>query len=152
VADILVRRAKREEADLLTDLVVRVKASWGYDEAFMTECREELTLTIEKMEAWTVWVAECDQKIAGLIALAPCDDRAEIEDFMVEPAFQGRGVGAALMTALLNECRRRGLRTIELDADPNAEPIYHRLGFVTVGRSESKSIPGRTLPRMTRNV
>jgi len=35
-----------------------------------------------------------------------------------------------------------------LDADPNAEPIYRRLCFNTVGLAPSQSIPGRMLPRM----
>ena len=35
-------------------------------------------------------------------------------------------------------------------AAPNAEAIYARLGFRTIGRSPSGSIPGRTLPRMKR--
>lgn len=152
MADISVRRAKIEEASVLTDLAMRAKASWGYDDAFMALCRDELTLTHEKMETWTIWVAICDEQIAGMIALSQRGDTAELEDFMVEPAFQGRGVGGALMTALLDECRALGLRTVGLDADPNAEPIYRKLGFVTVGRSPSRSIPGRTLPRMTRNL
>jgi hypothetical protein len=37
---------------------------------------------------------------------------------------------------------------VEVDADPNAEAIYARLGFKTFARSPSGSIPGRTLPRM----
>lgn len=147
-----VRRARLEEAGVLTELSMRAKASWGYDEAFMTQCRDELTLTPAKMQAWTVWVAECDGAVAGMIALAADGDDAELEDFMVEPAFQGRGVGAALMAAFLDECRARGARRISVDADPHAEPIYRKLGFVTVGASPSGSIPGRMLPRMRRSV
>jgi ribosomal protein S18 acetylase RimI-like enzyme len=54
------------------------------------------------------------------------------------------------MDALLAEARARGLDRIGLDADPNAETIYRKLGFETVGRSPSRSIPGRPLPRMVR--
>jgi GNAT superfamily N-acetyltransferase len=152
VTEVLVRKARLEEADALTELSMRAKASWGYDEAFMAQCRAELTVTREKMEAWSVWVAECDGRVAGVIALARDGDGAEIEDFMVEPAFQGAGVGSALMRELMDECRTHGLATIRVDADPNAEAIYHKLGFVTVGRSPSGSIPGRTLPRMARTI
>ena len=42
----------------------------------------------------------------------------------------------------------QGAKTLEVDADPNAEVIYARLGFRTIGRSPSGSIPGRWLPRM----
>jgi GNAT superfamily N-acetyltransferase len=145
-----VRIARSEDAARLTDLAMRAKASWGYDAAFMEQCRAELTLTAEKMDSWTVWVAEHDGRLAGMIALATDGARAELEDFMVEPSLQGLGVGRALMDALLAECRRLGLESVGLDADPNAEPIYQKLGFSTVGRSPSRSIPGRMLPRMVR--
>jgi len=144
---ITVRRARVEEAGALTELAMRAKASWGYDAAFMAACRDELTLTPQKLAAWTVWVAEADREIAGMVALS-LDGGAEVEDFFVEPAFQGRGVGAALMAELLAACRRAGAAVLEVDADPNAEPIYARLGFETFRRSPSGSIPGRWLPRM----
>lgn len=123
MSGVSVRIARREEAAPLTDLTMRAKASWGYDAGFMERCRVELTLTAEKMDSWTVWVAEYDGRVAGLIALKTYGARAELEDFMVEPDLQGLGVGRALMNALLAECRRLGLESIGLDADPNAEPI-----------------------------
>jgi GNAT superfamily N-acetyltransferase len=142
------RLARLDEAELLTELALRAKASWGYDEAFMAQCRAELTLTPEKFAAWTIWIAEIDGSVAGFAALRPNGEIAELEDFMVEPERQGRGVGRLLMQAFLSEARIRGFRRAGLDADPNAEPIYRRLGFETVGRAPSRSIPGRTLPRM----
>jgi GNAT superfamily N-acetyltransferase len=152
MSDVSVRRARPEEAADLTALAMRAKASWGYDADFMAQCRAELTLTADKMASWTVWVAEQGGQIAGMIALAAEGESAELEDFMVEPGFQGMGVGRALMDALLAECHRLGLASIGLDADPNAEPVYRKLGFTTVGQSPSGSIPGRMLPRMVREV
>jgi len=147
MGEVTIREARADEAEALTRLAMRAKASWGYDAAFMDACRAELTLTPEKMAAWTVWVAEADGAIAGMIALR-LDGGAEVEDFFVEPDFQGRGVGGALMATLLGACREAGATTLEVDADPNAEAIYARLGFTTFARSPSGSIPGRTLPRM----
>lgn len=143
-----IRAARSEEADLLTGLALRSKASWGYSEAFIEACRAELTLTPEKMAGWKIWVAELDGGVAGMIALRCEDGRAELEEFFVEPAFQQRGVGSALFAVLTDACRAAGARELGLDADPSAEAIYERLGFRTVGRSPSGSIPGRTLPRM----
>lgn len=144
---LIIRAARPEEAEALTELAIRAKASWGYDAAFMVACRAELTMTPERLAAWRVWVAEADGEIVGMIALS-LDDGAEVEDFFVEPAFQGHGVGGALMAALLDACRATGVQALMVEADPNAEAIYARLGFVIVGRSPSGSIPGRTLPRM----
>ena len=66
----------------------------------------------------------------------------------MEPSLQGKGLGGALITTLLKDCRAKRATTLMVDADPNAETIYARLGFATVGRSPSGSIPGRFLPRM----
>ncbi|MBU1375978.1 MAG: GNAT family N-acetyltransferase [Alphaproteobacteria bacterium] len=147
MGDITIRWARGDEAAALSALALRAKASWGYDAAFMEACRAELTLTPEQMARWTIWVAEADGAIAGMIALN-LTDGAVVEDFFVEPDVQGRGVGATLMATLLAACREAGVTTLEVDADPNAEGIYARLGFVTFARSPSGSIPGRTLPRM----
>jgi GNAT superfamily N-acetyltransferase len=78
--------------------------------------------------------------------LQPGSDNAEIEDFFVDPNFHGRGIGTTLMST--KTCLSCGVKAVGLDADPNAEGVYSRLGFVTVGRSPSRSIPGRMLPRM----
>lgn len=142
-----VRRARSGDEAALTALALRAKASWGYDEAFMAACREELTFTEQKMTAWSVWVAEADGELAGMIALS-LGGVAEVEEFFVEPRLQGRGLGTILMAELVAAARSAGVKTLEVDADPNAESIYERLGFATVGRSPSGSIPGRWLPRM----
>jgi GNAT superfamily N-acetyltransferase len=147
MSEVTVRAARPEEAARLSELALRAKASWGYDAAFMEACRAELTLTPEKVAAWRVWVAEADGEIAGMVALN-LGVGAEVEDFFVEPQHQGRGVGGALMAELLAAARAAGASTVEVDADPNAEAIYARLGFETFGRSPSGSIPGRWLPRM----
>jgi GNAT superfamily N-acetyltransferase len=147
MGDVVVRPARGDEAETLTELALRAKASWGYDAAFMEACRAELTLTPSKLSTWQVWVAEADGQVAGMIALSLAEG-AEVEDFFVEPQFQGRGVGGALMAKLLDAARAAGAEVLEVDADPNAEAIYAKLGFETFGRSPSGSIPGRWLPRM----
>jgi ribosomal protein S18 acetylase RimI-like enzyme len=146
----LVRLAEPDECDALTALAMRAKASWGYPDDFMSACQPELTMTQAKITAWTVWVAQSGQTICGMIALnlQPGSDKAEIEDFFVDPNFHGRGIGATLMSTLLETCLSCGVKAVGMDADPNAEGIYNRLGFTTVGRSPSRSIPGRMLPRM----
>jgi GNAT superfamily N-acetyltransferase len=80
--------------------------------------------------------------------IAGIKGNAELEDFFVHPSYQGRGIGRALMSTVLRRCRARSVRVLSVDADPNAEHIYQQFGFATLGRSPSRSIPGRTLPRM----
>jgi GNAT superfamily N-acetyltransferase len=143
-----VRRARTDEADALTELAMRAKASWGYPPEFMAACRAELTMSRQKIAGCEMWVAELDGRLAGMIALRVDGAAAELNDFFVEPDLQGRGVGGALMARFIEACRAAGCVRVRVDADPNAEPIYARFGFRTIGRSPSGSIPGRFLPRM----
>ena len=101
------RLAKPDECDALTALAMRAKASWGYPDDFMCACQPELTMTPAKIAAWMVWVVQSDQTICGMIALnlQRGSDNAEIEDFFVDPNFHGRGVGATLMSTLLEKSR-----------------------------------------------
>jgi len=48
---VTIRRARSDEAGVLTDLSMRAKRSNGYDEAFMEACRAELTVTAARMES-----------------------------------------------------------------------------------------------------
>jgi GNAT superfamily N-acetyltransferase len=150
VAGMTIRQARADDAEKLTALALRSKASWGYSEEFMAACREELTLTAARLDAWDVWVAVVNDEPAGMIALRLEADaaKAEIEDFFVEPELQGRGIGRALASAALAACRQKGVQFVRVDADPNAEAMYRRIGFQCIGRAPSGSIPGRTLPRM----
>ncbi len=146
-----IRRAALSDRGALTDLCMRSKQSNGYDDAFMAQCAEELRVR----EAWITeddfWLAEADTgRPVGCIRLSVSQDgtTGEVETCFVDPDWQGRKIGRALFEKLLDEARRLKLTRLGLDADPLAEPFYARMGFETIGRSPSGSIPGRTLPRM----
>ncbi|UKE45782.1 MULTISPECIES: GNAT family N-acetyltransferase [Xanthomonas translucens group] len=51
----------------------------------------------------------------------------------VLPAWRGRGVGSALLAALIEEARRRHWPRLELQAPPAALDFYARHGFLPVG-------------------
>jgi ribosomal protein S18 acetylase RimI-like enzyme len=63
----------------------------------------------------------------------------EIVRFYVDGAFQGRGVGAALMQESLDETQRRGADTVWLQVwseAPWAIGFYQRMGFAVVGSAK----------------
>jgi len=45
------------------------------------------------------------------------------------PEWRGRGVGAAIVDALLKESRRAGAKRVSLDAEPHARRLYEKAGF-----------------------
>jgi GNAT superfamily N-acetyltransferase len=61
---------------------------------------------------------------------------ALILDVVVAEAARGTGVGAVLMTAVVDHPRLAGVRSLELVCQPELEPFYARWGFTAqVGRS-----------------
>lgn len=143
------RLARLDEAALLTDIAMRSKQSNGYDDAFMAACREELTVTRERMAGLEYWVAE-ERAVCGCVCLGTHENsmKGEVHAFFIYPAFQRKGVGTVLWHKVLERARDKKLVELWLDADPFAAPFYEKLGFETMSQTPSGSIPGRTLPRM----
>lgn len=149
MTDIVIRKVRLEDMEALTEMCMRSKQSNGYDADFMAQCAEELRVR----ESWVLeddfWLAEAaGEEIAGCIRLSRDGETGELETCFICPDWQGQQLGRRLFEALLETARGYRLQRIGLDADPFAEPFYARLGFETVGRVPSGSIPGRTLPRM----
>lgn len=92
-------------------------------------------------------VAESDDGIVGVIALSFDRDRAEVEHLWVDPDAMGEGLGRALFEEAAALARERGAKRIDIDADPNAERFYEKLGARRVGATPSHP-PGRSLPRL----
>lgn len=132
---------------MLTALVLRSKAYWGYDEAFMARCRDELTLSAEDIRTGTVRVLVADGAPVGVYALEPVGaGRMELTLLFVEPGSIGRGHGRALVEDAKRLARERGAAVLEVQGDPHARRFYEAVGGRLVGTRPSASIPGRELP------
>ncbi len=138
---IALRDAVANEAEALSQLAMRSKAHWEYDEAFLEACRDELTVTPAMIAAREVRVAERDSVLQGLHRLSVAADDACIELLYVDPATIGSGVGRRLWDDLVARARR-----LLIEADPHTEGFYRRMGAVRAGSCPSGSIPGRMLP------
>lgn len=154
---IALRPARPGEAAAISALALRSKAHWGYDEDFVAACREELTWTPGQCASGDVVVAEREGTVVGFYALGRAPDGAlddasgaagELDACFVEPSAIGSGVGGALLRHALAHARRRGWRTLVVDADPGAVGFYRHHGARQVGEAASGSIPGRYLPRL----
>lgn len=146
---ISIRPAREDDAEALSRIAVLSKQSNGYDDAFMAACVEELRVTPELLKTHRYWVAE--RGVAcGFVCLEPGPEEGsgELAALYIHPDFHRQGIGRMLWETLRDAAREMGLVSLHLDADPTAEAFYCGLGFVTVGRAPSGSIPGRTLPHM----
>ena len=89
-------------------------------------------------------VAREGNKILGWAALSPVSKRsvyrgvAELTVYVTESA-RGRGIGGALLTALIRESERNGIWTLQASIFPENIPsakLHLRFGFREVGRRE----------------
>ncbi|MGH2616195.1 MAG: GNAT family N-acetyltransferase [Thermomicrobiales bacterium] len=142
-----IRRARPDEAATLSALAVRSKAHWGYDEAFLDACREDLRLSPDDIAASAVYLAEGVKGPAGFYCLRPpVDGVAVLDDLFVEPAAIGQGVGRRLWLHAVATARELGCTELVIQSDPFAEGFYRAMDARRVGELESTVIPGRMLP------
>lgn len=149
-----IRKARADDADRLTELAVRSKASHGYDDRFMEACRDELRIDRDAIARRDLWVAEMyDDRIVGFFGLWPVENATiEVDPMFVDPAHQGRGIGRDLWRLLEQRARKAKALKIWLDADPNAVGFYRRMGCRVTGEAPSSSIADRVLPRMEKAI
>ncbi len=149
----LIRRAARHDTAALSALALRSKAHWGYDQAFMEACRDELEVTPETLAKGETWLCEDDTGLAiGFFDVRAEDGIAEVYALFVSPELIGSGVGGALWQKLESLANSMQLASIGIDSDPQALGFYQRMGATVVGEAPSGSIPGRSLPRLIKKL
>ena len=111
---ISIRRARADEAGLLSDLAFRSKAHWGYPTDWLELWRPELTVDPRDLEAAPTFVAVDESSTLGFYLLKPTGraDACELDFLFVEPAAIGRGVGQALFEHACNTARGLGYRSM----------------------------------------
>ncbi len=143
------RPALPGEAAGLTELILRSKAHWGYDQAFLDASRPYLTLHPDAIERDHVVCAEVGGVVAGVVHVCmQGDGEVYLDDLFVEPAYIGHGIGKLLWRHAVEWTVAMGARAMVFGADPNARSFYERMGAVVVGEIASSVIAGRTSPRM----
>lgn len=142
----LIRRARREDANELSQLSFRSKAFWGYSDEFMEACRDDLTVSPKYIESSPVYVAEINGKIVGFYGLVCSQNKAELRDLFVEPKMIGKGVGKQLWKHMIKTARELQVQKVFIHSDPHAEEFYKAMGAKRIGEVISSVFPNRKLP------
>ena len=153
--DVQIRRARPNEADVLTEIAHAAKRHWGYPENWIEHWKADLTITPDFISHNEMYVAVSGEEIVGCCAIvfsdSPAGDaRAELEHMWIRPEHMGAGVGRALFTQARDRAAELRVPVIELSADPNAEGFYQRMGAKRIGEVPAE-MEGRSrvLPRMS---
>jgi GNAT superfamily N-acetyltransferase len=143
MSEVAIREAA--EADLAAVLRAYEEAGIGGGISFTAdEAREQFT-RLRQYPFYRVFVAETDGTIAGTYSLVILDKLAKrgaragvVEDVAVLPAFQGRGIGRAMMEHARKACRSAGCYKMMLSSNvarEGAHRFYDALGFERHGYS-----------------
>lgn len=145
-----IRPARPDEAGALTDLAYASKRTWGYPEEEMDACCGPLTVSADYIRKYAVFIAEDDTTSLGFFSLIPTDRVGviELDHFWVHPEGMGRGIGRAMFRSACDEALRRGLGTLFIVSDPNAEEFYLRMGATRTGELPPCSGDGCFLPTL----
>lgn len=130
-----------------SELCLRSKAFWGYDQAFMAACREELTLTERDLIGGRTIGVFDEKGLAGVAQIADDDDGTYLEKLFVDTDRMGAGFGRILFDWAKTAATNLGATELIIEADPGAAPFYERVGCVRAGDAPSGSVAGRVLPR-----
>jgi GNAT superfamily N-acetyltransferase len=131
---------------VISEVAMASKAYWGYDDAFMAACRDELTLRESDLSRARVRVAEDGAGIVGFHGVTVDGRGAELEWLFVAPDAIRTGVGQELYEDAARTAVAAGATKLRIQADPHAVPFYVRMGARLVGEVPSASIPGRMIP------
>jgi GNAT superfamily N-acetyltransferase len=74
-----------------------------------------------------------DGVLVSVVSLFGEGDEARFRKFATEPAWQGRGIGSALLRHIMYEAARRGARQLWCDARQATAGFYQKLGFAVDG-------------------
>ena len=117
---IQLRDVLQNELSSLDELCLRSKAVWGYDDAFMTACRTELTLRPDELLSTHLQVAERDTTVVGLAQIKVTGTDADLLKLFVEPVQLRSGVGRLLFEWAAARARGLGAVRMIIEADPDA--------------------------------
>jgi GNAT superfamily N-acetyltransferase len=125
--------ATSADASRLTEIAFAAKRHWRYPESWIQTWRDILTMRPEFIDANVVYCAYEDRCAVGFYVLTAESDGVHLDHLWILPGAMGRGIGRLLFEHAVEQGKHLGFQTIKIEADPNAEGFYQRMGARRVG-------------------
>jgi GNAT superfamily N-acetyltransferase len=146
-------RATREHANDLTQISILAKRNWEYPESWIQLWIPSLTITAEYIDAHEVWMMVVEDQPVAYYSFNGNEEGFWLDNLWVLPEYMGQGIGKTLFQHALERCKTLGVSILKIEADPNAQSFYERMGAHKVSE-HSAEIQGepRVLPVMEINL
>jgi GNAT superfamily N-acetyltransferase len=146
---IVIEPARATDAAAIIALIGRVFAEYGFswDPAIEVPDLFEMDRHYGGT-AGAFWVARLDGHVVGSVGVERLPDgRAELHRLYLDATLRGRGVGRALVEAVLGWCREARIGRLTLWSDTRfdrAHRLYEGMGFTQTGERELPDDPNDT--------
>lgn len=141
-----IRRAARDDAAALADLIVRAFAPYvGRLDPPPSAVKETPATIAARFADHVALIAESDGAIAGCVFLQRQGDAVYLSRVAVDDAWRGRGIAGALLAAAEDAARAMGAARLTLAvrlALPGNRRLFESFGFAAVAE---RSHPGYTV-------
>jgi GNAT superfamily N-acetyltransferase len=142
-----------EHANQLTQITISAKRHWDYPENWMQLWIPVLTISSEYISENETWIAVGDDTPIAYYSLKYDGGYLWLDNLWVLPEHMGRGIGRQLLQHALERGHVRGESILKIEADPNAQSFYEKMGARQIGEHHGE-VDGqvRVLPVMEISV
>lgn len=135
---IWIHRALPGQAELLTEIALAAKASWGYPEPWIEAWKTSLLILPTLLMEPPVFVATQGEMPVGFYVLRMEVSHCWLDHLWILPAWMGQGIGRALFNHAMECARAADINWLGVESDPNAEGFYLRMGAERIGTKFSR--------------
>jgi len=134
----MIRLGTSADLAAATSVYRRASLSNAGDRVNLLAHPEYLVLGSEGLAEGRTHVAEENDWVVGFATWAEAAGTVELEDLFVDPDYMRRGIAAALVSRIAEILRARGVKCLEVTANPHALGFYRAVGFTGCGVTETE--------------
>ena len=148
-SDLTVEPARAQDAPAVVDLIGRVFEEYGFTWDPAAEVPDLFAFDQHyRAPDGAFFVMRREGQVVGSVGVERIGDAtAELHRLYLDPDLRGRGLGRALVLAVLDWCRLQGIPRLTLWSDTRfdrAHLLYERMGFTRTGERELPGDPNQT--------
>ena len=125
--ELVIREARITDADNI---------AFVEEDCFSTPWSRKSVAEAISHEPWHLFVADLDGKIVGYGGVYLILDEGQISNIAVLGSYRSKGIGKAILDAIIDLCKKEGCARITLElrkSNDAAHALYKKCGFVEVG-------------------